>query len=286
MTTFSAHSDVWVIHQEQALLYRQQAQMWTLESSMPFADFHGSAVALASFTLADTCVYLNVQHGEKLTDSLQEFRWTGIEQDPLRLTQFPQTAQQVQQLRKLKNMGKQAHAIATSEPAQFANASRLFLTSQQETEHLKRWIKSRNNGTSRRLANAQLFYSLWVKPCHQHQIIRGVAVVCTALAIATMQWTQNQQIKQYETQWQKSIQETHEYRADLTTKIPFKEWITQIKKFGQNNRANLSALTIHWSDSESVYTVAQLDRDRKRVPKGCKLVNSKRAECVSQRAER
>ena len=282
MSTVSAHSDVWVVHQEHALLYRQQGQIWTLESRIPFTDFLGSAVALASFTLSDTCVYLNVQQDEQIRDSLQTHRWVGIEQDPLRLTQFSQTAQQVKQLRELKTMGKQARAIAISDPAQFPGAARLFLASQHEAEHLKRWVKSRKSGTSSRLATAQLCYCLWAKPGHQHQTIRFVAMVCTALAIATLQWAHNRQLKHYEIQWERSIQQAQHHQATLPTSVSWTQWITQIKKFGQDNRANLRALNIHWSNSGAIHTFAQLDRDRKRAPKDCKLVSSKRAECISQ----
>mgnify|MGYP006169150765 CR=1 FL=1 len=35
------------------------------------------------------------------------------------------------------------------------------------------------------------------------------------------------------------------------------QWITQIKKFGQDNRANLRALNIHWSNSGAINTKAQ-----------------------------
>lgn len=286
MSTVSANSDVWVIHEGQALLYRQQGQVWLPESRMPFADFHGSAVALASFTLADTCVYLNVNKGEQSADFPNQLRWVGIERDPLRLTEFPHTGEQIKLLHSLKSMGKQACVTAISDPAQFLRAPKLFLASQQETEHLKTWIKSQKNGTSKRRATAQFICSLWVKPGRQHQNLRAVALVCTAFVIAITQWAHTRQVKQHEIHWQKSIQETLERQDPSNNAVSFEQWITQVRKFGQKNRANLSALNIHWSNSGNIHTFAQLDRDRKRVPKGCKLVNSTRAECISQRVEK
>ena len=286
MTTISANSDVWVIHEEQAVLYRQQGQIWMQESRMPFADFHGSAVALASFTLADTCVYLNVKKAEHDGNYSDQSRWIGIEQDPLRMNEFPHTADQAQLLHTLKTMGKQASVIAINDPAQFLRATILFLASPQEVEHLKGWIRSQKNGTSKRLATVQLCCALWAKPGQQQQKLRLVALVCTALAIAAMQWAHTLQIKNHDMQWKKSIQEGLERHVEPTSAVSFEEWIAQLRKFGQGNRANLSTLSIHWSNSGKIYTVAQLDRDRKRVPKGCKLVNSTKAECISQKVEK
>ena len=286
MTTVSANSDVWVIHEDHALLYRQQDQMWTLESRLPFVDFHGSAVALASFTLADTCVYVNVNKCNRSIHLLDPFRWLAIEEDPLRMSEFPHSAEQDQLLRMLKTMGKTARVIATSDPAQFLHTPKLFLADRQETTHLKAWIKSRKNGASRHWATAQLCCALWAKPGQQQQRIRFVAVVCTALAIAITEWGHTRQVKQNEIHWQKSIQEAIKQKTSDASAVSFEQWSTQIKKFGQNNRANLSELNIHWSSSGNIHTFAQLDRDRKKVPKGCMLVNSQRAECISPRVEK
>lgn len=286
MTTISANSDVWVIHKEEALLYRQQGQTWALESRMSYADFHGSGVALASFTLADTCVFLNVEKTEYGNNSSDQLRWLGIEQDPLRMNEFPHSADQAQLLRKLRIMGKQPAVIAISDPAQFVRAPKLFLANQQEAEHLKGWVRSQTNGTSKGLATAQLFLSLWAKPGQQQQKLRLVALVCTALAVAAMQWATAQQMRNHDILWKKSIQEGLERQITSTDTVSFESWFTQIKKFGQGNRANLSSLSIHWSNSGKIYSVAQLDRDRKRAPKGCTLVTSNKAECVSQRIEK
>lgn len=286
MTSPSTNSDVWVIHEDQASLYRQQGQVWMLESRLPFSDFHGSAVALASFTLADTCVYLNINKNDRSVNLLDQFRWLGIEEDPLRMNEYPHTAEQMQRLHALKTMGKTADVIAAKDPEKFLNAPKLFLANRQEAEHLKACIRLQKNGTSRRLATAQFSCSLWVKPGQQQQKLRFVVLACIALAVAAMQWGHTRQVKHHDTQWQKSILEALESKNKATNAVSFEEWIIQVKKFGQNNRANLDTLNIHWNNSGNIYTFAQLDRDRKRVPKGCKLVNSTRAECVSSRIEK
>lgn len=60
MKQISANADVWVIHEENALLFRQREGVWHEEMSVQFDAFLGSATALSSFTLTDTRVYLNV----------------------------------------------------------------------------------------------------------------------------------------------------------------------------------------------------------------------------------
>lgn len=286
MTMISANSDVWVIHDNHALLYRQQEKTWVLESRIPFSDFHGSAVALASFSLAETVVYLNIKKEDERSNLPDQFRWLGVEKDPLRMSEFSYTAEQMQLMRTLKTMGKSTNVIATSNPAQFLHAPRFFLANRQETTHLKTWIKSRKNGASTRWATAQFCFALWFKPGHQHQKLRVVALVCTAMTMAAMKWGQDQHIKHDDIQWQKSIREVLEEKPVVTNVVSFEDWTTQIKKFGQNNRANLSGLSIHWSDSGNVHTFAQLHRDRKKVPKGCQLVSSAKVECISRRNEK
>jgi hypothetical protein len=285
MTTIPANSDVWVIHDDHALLYRQQEKIWALESRMPFTDFHGSAVALASFTLAETVVYLNIKKDDRRGDLLDQFRWLGVEQDPLRISEFSYAAEQMQLMHTLKTMGKYASVIAINDPAQFLHAPKLFLADQQQTTHLKTWVKTRKNGASKHWATARLCCALWVKPGRQHQKLRFVALVCTAITIAAMKWAQDRQVKHDDTQWQKSIRTALEDQSARTNVISFEEWSKQIKKFGQNNRANVSGLNIHWSKSGNVHTFVQLERDRKKVPKGCQLVSSKKVECISPRDE-
>lgn len=286
MTSISGNADVWVIHDDQALLYRQQGQMWTQESRLPLADFHGSAVALASFTLADTCVYFNLNQSNRAINSLDQFRWVLIEKNPLRMKEFPHTAEQIQTLHALKTMSKTVTVIAINDPAKFLNAPTLFLADRQESEHLKTWIRAQKNGISQRWATAHFYCAMWIKPGKQQQKLRIVALVCIVFTIAAMKWGHTQQMSNRDIQWQKSVQESLAKPSMATSAVSFEEWITQVKKFGQNNRSNLRELHIYWSSSGNIHTLAQLDRDRKRVPKGCKLVNDKQAECISSRGEK
>lgn len=283
MTTVSANSDVWVIQDDHALLYRQHEKVWVLESRMPFTDFHGSAAALASFTLADTCVYLNIRKSDQFINPADELRWVAIEQSPLRMKEFPHTVEQVQIQHSIKSMGKKINAIAIEDPAKFFNAPTLFLADRQESAHLKTWIKSQKNGVSRHWATVHFYVALWIKPGQQQQKLRLVALVCMALSIAAMNWGIDRQMKNHDFQWQKSIKESLANPTSTTSAVSFEEWATQIKKFGQNNRSNLRELNIYWSSSGNIHTFAQLDRDRKRVPKGCKLLTSMQAECINSR---
>jgi N-acetylneuraminic acid mutarotase len=75
MNLIPMHADVWVIEQEHVFLFRQKNQQWTEELKLPYEEFSGSAVALSSFSLLDTAVYLNVFQQTSTSKFWSENRW-------------------------------------------------------------------------------------------------------------------------------------------------------------------------------------------------------------------
>lgn len=111
MNSAATHADVWVLEQELVLLFRQQDQHWIEEMRLPYSEFIGSAIALSSFSLADTAVYLNVFQNTNTAAFWAEQRWAGVAEHPLRIIDAPVTAFHQQALTELRGMGKNAESF-------------------------------------------------------------------------------------------------------------------------------------------------------------------------------
>lgn len=281
MSPIPPNSEVWVIHGAQAKLFRKREQIWEEEMNMPFAEFVGSATALSSFTLPETRVYLNVGKADEQKQSTSDRCWVGIEQDPLRLREVQYSPTHHEQLHDVKSMGKKALLICTTKAENFERATEVMLLEQQEHQHLKQWLKNQKSGGKAVWCSLRLFAALWTTPETSYRHLRLVAIACTASAILLMNWNTQDQLKQQAVQTRQSILDEQSKPTQKTVNVSLTPWSAQINKFGQENRANLQALSIHWDSHGEVHSFAQLERPRKRVPKGCALVSPVRAECLS-----
>jgi hypothetical protein len=279
MKAVPLYADVWVIDQEQALLFRQQDQQWVEELRLSYDEFNGSAIALSSFSLPDTVAYLNVFENKIASGMWAEHHWAGIAEDPPRIIETPANSFHQQVLTELRSMGKTIQVICSQKPAQFHRATPMALLNKHEYKHLKNFMNLRKSGTSQFRSSLQLYLGLWVKPPAYYQAIRAVAAACVLGTFFLMGWNANlQQSKQERANLQ-------HFRNSLTAapsgikEAPFAAWLEQIRKFGHSERANLLSLKMSWDEQGQILTNANLERDRKRVPKACTLQNSRQAQC-------
>lgn len=282
MNPVSANSEVWIIQDGQAILLCKRENIWQQELSTPFEEFLGSATALSSFTLPETSVFLSLDSIDRPEMNGLGRCWVGIEQDPPRLRQVACKPLHLEQITQIQAMGKSAQAIFTSKPENFERATVLKLLEPVEHQHISQWLKTRKSGESASWCNVRLGTALWVKTERSYLHLRMVAITCTALALLAMNVHAQQQLRQQALQTRQLIASEHSKQVAKTDSISLSPWATQINKFGQGNRANLQALHIHWNSNGEVYSFAQLDRDRKRAPKGCKLLSAIQAECTSE----
>lgn len=280
MSQIPPNSEVWVIHGAQATLFRKREQTWEEEMHMPFAEFVGSAAALSSFTLPETRVYLNIGKADEPKQSASDRCWVGIEQDPLRLREVPYNPTHHEQLHDVTSMGKKAVVICTTKAANFERATEMMLLNPKEHQHLKQWLKNHKSEKGAVWCCLRLFAGLWTTPETSYRNLRLVAIACTASAILLMNWNTQNHLTKQAAQIRQSISDEQSKPTQKTAKVSLTPWSAQINKFGQENRANLQALNIHWDSHGKVHSFAQLERPRKRVPKGCTLVSPVRAECL------
>lgn len=279
MKHVSANADVWVIHAKNALLFRQHEGVWHEEMNMPFDAFLGSATALSSFTLTNTLVYLNLGASTGSEEHQFMYRWTSIEPDPLRLVEIPERSVHQYQRDALANMGQKITVIATENPSNFARATPMFRVNEIESRHLRQWVKEQKSGTRQHIATLGTLVNLWCKPGTRYQQLRMVAVACTLGTALLLQFHSSQQIRMQETQTLQRIQHAVKKTETNATTLSLDQWSNQISKFGKGDRANLNAINIHWQGDGHVNTAVQLNRERKRVPKGCALESSTYAMC-------
>lgn len=286
MNNVSSTAEVWVIHENQALQFRQHEQQWHQELAMPFTEFLGSAAALSSFTLPDTVVFLNLKTKQNLELIGLGRCWVGVAYDPLRLIEVRDHNQHAQQLQDIRAMGKIAKVIFADTPQHFERGIEMMLLYPQEHQHLETWLNAQKNGAKKFSSGLQLCSSLWLKAESSYQQVRMAAIACTAFSIFAMHWNTGQQLEQQVQQIEKTIQQTKAKAAAEPVTVSFEPWAEQINKFGKVNRANLQSLNIHWNQNGDVYSYAVLDRDRKRVPKGCTLESPVRVQCSAKAGTR
>lgn len=279
MKQVSANADVWVIHENNALLFHQQEGVWHEQMSMPFDAFLGSAAALSSFTLNDTRLYLNLGTSNSNKEHHAVYSWASIEHDPLRLVEIPELPVHRLQRQALASMGKTVAVISIGNPSHFARATPMMRVNENELRHLEKWVYEQNKGSGKRVAGLRLLLSLWCKPGHAYQTLRAVALTCTLITAMLMQFNPYTQIRVPEDHTAQPIQYAARKVEANVKPLSLEQWSTQVSKFGKGNRANLNALDIHWQGNGQVNTTAQLNRERKRVPKGCALESPTHAAC-------
>lgn len=285
MKSTPMHADAWVIEQNQAILFRQKDQHWEEEHRLPYDEFSGSAIALSSFSLPDTLVYLNVFQNNVAGSLWTECLWAGLAEDPQRIVETQATAFHQQVLTELRSMGKSVQVISSQKSEQFDRASQMALLNRHEFKHLKHFLNSRKSGAGPFLSSLHLYLGLWVKPTGAYQAIRGVAVGCVLGTFLLMNWHANQQ------QFKQEKADLQQFKKSLMAQqrnvkaAPFEDWSAQIQKFGRGERANLRSLKMSWDEQGEILTTADLVRDRKRVPKGCTLNNPTQAQCSTKPAD-
>jgi hypothetical protein len=279
MKALPMHADVWVIDHEHALLFRQQDQQWVEELRLSYDEFNGSAIALSSFSLPDTVVYLNVFENKTEGGMWAEHYWAGIAEDPPRIIQTPARAFHQQALTELRSMGKNVQVICPQKPAQFDRAVPMALLNKHEYKHLKSFINSRKSGNHEFRSSLQLYLGLWLTPPGYYQAIRGVAAACLLGTFLLMSWHANQQQAKQDKANLQQLRNSLTTPASSAKEAPFAVWLEQIRKFGQNERANLLSLKMSWDEQGEILTHATLERDRKRVPKACSLNNATQVQC-------
>lgn len=281
MSNFSPNSEVWVIDQTNALLFRQKDQMWNEALRMPFAEFTGSAAALSSFSLPDTRIYLNVSAGTQLADQSADRCWAGVAADPVRLIQTQPDVLHHQIIRALKTSGKKIEVICTDNPRHFSRGTPMKLLDRQELKHLQVFMNTRKSDKASYAAKFQLCCFLWLKPGQHYQWLRSAVVVSMVLSVAFMSYVNQQHLLHQQQSTLQSVQHALDPKRAQTIQPPFGPWAEQIRKFGQDERANISALVVTWNTSGQIHTHAQLKRDRKRVPKACSSLSPSRVECTT-----
>jgi hypothetical protein len=284
MKPIDIHADVWVVDQGLAWLLRQDSSVpsgWQKEMGMPLDEFIGSAMALSSFTQTETRVFYNLGPGKALATHLTGKHWLGIKDDPLRLLHAAAGAEQ-QEIHALQHMGKKVSVIRCADPAQFELGTPMVLINPCEKANLESWVAACQGGSGKKLANAGLLKNLWIKPEPGYQLLRLVAVCCTALTLAMAHHLHDFLNSRQLDSLAKHVQQTLKTRPESTSSPAWKAWSTQLGKFGKEKRANLTAATIHWNEEGQVTTQTVLNKDRKRVPKGCTLENPRRANCSTK----
>lgn len=273
------HADVWVVEQDQATLLRHRDHEWVVEQRLAYTEFIGSAIALSSFSLADTTVYLNVVQNELPTGMWTGHSWAGITEDPLRIVDAPATALHQHLLTELRSMGKTAHVISVKKPEQFNRGTSMTLLNTQEFKHLKNFMLASKAGGTHIQNSLQLYLGLWLKPSGCYQTIRSVALACMIGTFALMSWQAIDQQSRFEKANEVRLRNSFSAISADSKSAPFDAWILQLRKFGQDKRANVVSLKMSWDERGEIQSTADLERDRKRAPKTCILNRPKQAQC-------
>ncbi|MCZ8016988.1 MAG: hypothetical protein O9274_14895 [Limnobacter sp.] len=282
-------ADIWVIDQGKAWLLRQDpsnSTSWQKEMGISIEEFMGSAIALASFTHSDTLVFYNLQSGKATTDkttvseATEQF-WVGIKQDPLRLL-LKRAGHEQHEIKTLQSMGKKTQVISCADPALFERATPMMLINPNEQKHLEHWLAARKEGHGQQRSYLGLLANLWIKPQAAYQNLRLVAVCCTLFSLAVAHHVNEFKTDRQLNHFAHDVQEALKNSQETSENITWAEWGIQLGKFGKDKRANLNAVNIQWNEEGHVHTQATLNRERKRVPKGCTLETPRRASCSTK----
>lgn len=289
MKHLNPHADVWVIHQDQACLLQHDPSApagWRQEMSMSLEEFLGSATALSSFTQPDTRVFYNLKSVTAGKDHNAhppptERHWLGIAEDPLRLLKAPPGRAQ-QDIKALRSMGKNPEVISCAEAILFERATPMMLVGSCEKKHLEKWLAACHEGSGQFKTKLNLLKNLWIKAEPAYQTLRLVAVCSTVLTLTLAHHLNEYQSRRRLDDFAQQVRDALKNGPENPTSTAWPDWAIQLGKFGKDKRANLNAVQVHWNEDGHVHTLASLNRDRKRVPKGCSLETPQRANCSTK----
>ncbi|WP_370263830.1 hypothetical protein [Limnobacter sp.] len=291
-------SDLWLIlptsdakqAPEVMLLHRREHNVLAGQR-MPFNEFADSALALGSFAHGDTQVLIGLPACTALNAQKAQHHWVGVAQHPDRLLIHPCTPEHIEWIEVCKRMGKTPRVVSASRPEDLrSQPCELVRMAQSEYAVLSETHRDahddlQGNGLNAK-AMARLHLGWYLKACPGHQPIRlalAAALLCAVASTMVAAWLAGSasQATQANTVQQLQSGKTHKLgQANDAPPIDWAAWRVQVQKFGKNERANVADLAWTWNNAGEVYSIANLNKPRKRLPKGCEpLSHAAQAVC-------
>jgi hypothetical protein len=260
-------------------LLKQHEHHVLVDQTLSWEEFQGSAIALSSFSFPDTQVALNLPQSQHNKNGQENGSWVQVESSPTRITYSNYQYWHQQWLQDIALMGAtQIKVVSVKRHGDAYLAPARCLLQRHELTTLQHWAESTEHANSwrARLKLAGLWY--W-KAGRKHQQLRIALSTSAVVIFLTCQlYFQHKQTEQKQ-QW--LITATQSIQAETNTpKHPhWNNWQEQLQKFGKEKRANIKSLTVNWNQDTPIHTWVELNKPRKRLPKGCDAHSDKWVSC-------
>lgn len=244
---------------------------WITQTVGDWKHFAGSSEALTSFAQPSTEVILNAFTHARGSD---EQGWISVHEHPPRAVHHALLPIHLEVLEELKPYGNILTVIACEDNTQWEHSPRLVLVNKHESNLIEQWAEHQHTPALNRLQWFLLTLRLYIQAPAAHQRTRISWAFFLALTLALYQWSLNSSFEQTESTVRTNIQRIA--LQPTTQKEAEPDWATwqqQLKRFGDGERANIQQLQFMWTQSTSVYTAVELNKPRKRLPKGCQALS-------------
>lgn len=253
---------------------------------MPFSEFADSALALTSFAQQDTVVAIGLTVTTRLGAPPEHDEWVGLADSPKRVLSTPFEPIHTTWIEACQRMGKTPRVIACKSPEEAQRNNACTLIKMSPNEHRAVLHCLGRDGPIMTMHKLGLHLQWYLRPRPAHRPVR-MALVTALLASGLTAWAaqlfmQASTDRQLATAARQLASQRHTPQAEQgMAGVDWPAWLVQIQKLGKDERANARELAWNWRQTGEVVTLVDLDRPRKRLPKGCVFLDSPvQAQCT------
>lgn len=246
---------------------------WFTQTVGDWKDFAGSSEALSSFAQPSTEVILNTFTHTHPTGADGQ-GWLSVHEYPPRAMHHPVLPVHIDVLNELKAYGNILTVIACEDHAQWENSPRLVLVDKHESNVIEQWAEQQHTPALSRVQWFFLTLRLYIQAPAAHQRTRLSWACFIALTLGLYQWSLNSSFEQTENTVRTTMLQPAAQTVQPTQAEPdWATWQQQLKRFGDGERANVQHLKFMWTQGPNIYTAVELNKPRKRLPKGCQALS-------------
>lgn len=245
---------------------------WSVSVSGRWKDIHGSSDFLLSLALPETEIFCVVHPFASETVRLDHLRQVWLSSTSHSIQVAPYLPWHSDLVKQLSEHGKSIRFVAAQNSIE-APASSAFV--QCKTWEALYLIQSQSETDTPPSLTIKLSRKLIQHDRRFHTALLGLCLTtCFAVWHLLPIWLN------YEVDHAKSGWMNRQQQKSLPSTSP--DWRgahEKLHKFGTDNRANLSSITLRWNRTGEIRTLIELNRPRKRLPKGCIYQQGLKVEC-------
>lgn len=247
---------------------------WSSTDTKNWESVHGSSDFLLSLALPETQLYCVVSSSLSGCYSSDKTRQVWIQPGQTGVEIFPCEPWHFELNAVVKEHGKELRFVSKQARTEVPQAKPLILGNALEANLLNKHLKSENAKTPMGLVTHLALGLIRTERLMYLSSLSACALICLGVWHFLPVWL-NQYISE--------IQKAKLTQSEIVLNRPgLADWNAvheKLQKFGTNSRANLTRVSLSWSEAGEIQPWVEIDRPRKRLPKNCILLRDQTVEC-------